>query len=166
MSAGAVSMLSQVGTAKAAGEASDGDGGGGGGGGVISTMAGEVLNPLGKAVDIYSKIDEMITSKRTAAESKRRFDQQFQENVRQYGLDFALKDYATRQGISLQKVQMMFNADQQKNQNALTAENLKTSALGRGIQQKQFDWMKEDRAKNTAFKKALQKGLATGMLGG
>jgi len=126
----------------------------------------EITGVVGGIAGIYGTIDNAIMRRKELAQAKSQFDRQFAENARQFGLEFALKDYATRKGIALNTAQTMLNVEQQKNQNAMTSENIKTSALGRGIQQKQFDWQKEDRTKNAAFKKALQKGIVSGILGG
>ena len=132
----------------------------------VTSVGGDITGGLGSLASVWNSIDNSIMERKKLAQAKSQFDRQFAENARQFGLEFALKDYATRKGIALNTAQTMLNVEQQKNQNAMTSENIKTSALGRGIQQKQFDWQKEDRTKNAAFKKALQKGIVSGILGG
>jgi hypothetical protein len=142
-------------------------GGGGGGAGYGPAEAGSIgLDVAQKGATLWQTIDGIITGHKQFKENKRQFNTSFNENVRQFGLQYALQDFATRQGISLQKAQQLFQAEQLGLQKQATGENIKTSAQGRGIQATQFQWAKEDRAKQQNFIKALQKGVATGLLGG
>lgn len=139
-----------------------------GGGDALGALgyAGLGTGIVSNVANIAGTIDSMIMRHKQFKEQKRQFDKTFNENIRQFGLEFALKDYATRKGISQAEAQQMLNAEQFGLAKQTTAENLKTSALGRNIQATEFQWAKEDRAKKQAYGKALQKGLMMGIMGG
>jgi hypothetical protein len=141
-----------------------GKGGKGGMGGADIAAAG--MDLVDKGVNIADKIDQMVMRHKQAKENKRQFDATFKENVRQFGLNYALQDFATRQGISMQKAQQLYAAENLAMAKSAQSENLKTSALGRAVTGTQFQWAKEDRAKQQAMGKAMQKGLVSGILGG
>jgi hypothetical protein len=172
MGAGAaIAMLPVLGAAGTGGATATGAGAAGAGaagaGGYGPAEAGNIgLDVAQKGATLWQTIDGIMMGHKYFKEGKRQFDTSFNENVRQFGLQNALQDFATRQGISLQKAQQLFQAEQLGLQKQATGENIKTSAQGRGIQATQFQWAKEDRAKQQNFIKALQKGVATGLLGG
>ena len=134
------------------------------------SLGAQTAKDIGEAakapVDIWATIEQTILAKKKQKSSEMQFDKQFEEASRQFGIDFALKDYATRKGLALNDVRSMLDAQQTKTQGALAAENLKTSALGRNIQSQQFEWQAEDRRNKKAIGKALQKGLISGLMGG
>lgn len=119
-----------------------------------------------KGASLANTIDSIYMRHKNFKENKRQFDAQFNESVRQFGLDYALKDYATRAGISLQKAQQLYNAQNLTMAQTAQTENLKTSALGRDMQSTEFKWAQEDRAKKQGIGKAMQKGLVMGLTGG
>lgn len=141
-------------------------GGGGGFGGGAGDAASMGLGIAAQGVGIVNAVDSIIMRHKALKESKRQFDQQFNENVRQFGLEFALKDYATRKGVSFQIAQQLYNSEVLGMSKQAQTENLKTSALGRNIQSTQFGWEKEDRKKKQNIGTAMQKGLVMGLLGG
>lgn len=124
------------------------------------------LDLANQGVRLADTIDQIQMRHKTFKESKRRFDLEFDEDVRRYGIDSALKNYATREGISMAKAKQLYDAENLGLTKQTTAENLRTSAMGRGITATKFAWEKQDRTKRQALGKALQKGIVTGLFGG
>lgn len=157
-----VSGMSAMGLGGGMGGGGQGGGGGGGFTGPMNIGMGMVKSGL----DVYNTIDSIIMRHRNANEQRRQFDQTFDENVRQFGLNYALRDFATRQGVSLAKAKQLYEAETLALNKQTTAENLRTSALGRQMSATKFAWEKEDRAKQQKRAKAMQKGIVTGLFGG
>lgn len=124
------------------------------------------LGLLGDATGIVTSIGNLVMRYKEAKEAQRRFDKQFDEDVRRYGIEQAMKEYAQRKGMSLEDARAMLQAGQFGLTKQVSGENIKASALGRNIESTKFKWAKEDRAKQQAYAKALQKGLLMGLGGG
>ena len=73
---------------------------------------------IGGAIDaggtsIMGWIDR-IGKRKQERKAQANLDRAFEENVRQFGLNFALNEFATRKGIDMQEAQMMFNQQSAK----------------------------------------------------
>lgn len=93
-------------------------------------------------------------------ETKRRFDQTFFENVRQYNLDYALKEWATRKGVQLQDAQEVWK---RYTEGRITDQNIRTSRLAE--QKTRYDFEKEKKrdAKKQQFSKLFATSFAKAM---
>jgi hypothetical protein len=126
----------------------------------------EITGTVADIANIYGTIDNAIMARKNLKETKRQFDARFNEEVRQFGLNYALQDYATRKNISLQQAQQLYNAENLGMAKTALNENMQTSALGRGITATRWDWEKQDRANANKISKATQKGIVMGLFGG
>lgn len=97
------------------------------------------------------------------------FDRTFEENNRRFGLEFALRDWATRKNISLQEARQKYNMAMgilgAQQTGASLRSSLESADQSRMIQEKRFQWMKEDREKAKRANIAFSRGIAKGLLG-
>lgn len=131
-------------------------------GGTASTI-GEALSPV-------NTISSVIGARRARRTQKRQFDATFRALEKWRGLQYALNDYATRKGLSLQEVQQQHqqqmdlrSLDIQEEQSASTLE---MDSLNRRQSEEQMRWKREDRSNSQKLGKAYSRGILAGMMGG
>jgi hypothetical protein len=137
--------------------------------GGIPGLLGSMGDPLNTGWGMLTNILTWAQNKKTREESKRQFDKSFAENQRQFGLEYALKEFSTRKQLELQEVKDMYDAAVAtgglKLQTAATRQNLETSAQEGMQKEKLFDWATEDREKETQAQKSYAKGIIQGLSG-
>ena len=135
----------------------------GGASGGVGAGLDAIGNNLQKLGDFYLK-------NKSLNQNKKQFDQTFEQNEKHFGLQFALKEFATRKGLELEETQMMYNqwmgGQNLKLNQATTREGIKSSSQQRFQQAEQFNWAREDREKLAKQDKAFSKGVFKGLLGG
>lgn len=111
-----------------------------------------------------------ILRRRAERKATRLDTRNFNETVRQYNEQFALKEWATRKGLSMQEAQMIFDQQMGRENLALTkaqiGSSLKSEALSRRVAEQNLSWAKEDREKVKEMSKAFSRGMTMGLLGG
>ncbi|MCP3683491.1 MAG: hypothetical protein GY861_12460 [bacterium] len=116
------------------------------------------------------KLGDFYLKNKGLNQNQKQFDALFDQNKEQFGLQFALKEFATRKGLELEETQMLYNQDigrqNLKLNQATTREGIKSSSQQRFQQAEQFNWAREDRDKLAKQDKAFSKGLFKGLLGG
>jgi hypothetical protein len=134
-----------------------------------SATAASALDTVSTATSTLSEALSPITSIFNASqtlqqqeENKRRFDLQFAENMRRYGMDFALKEWQIRKNMTLAEAMDAFN---KKTTMATLKETLQASAQQRRFGEQQQRWLAEDRAKKEKMEKTFTKALFHGMVG-
>lgn len=125
-------------------------------------MAGDLTNLIMPWVNAGSQYLQM-------KQQQNNFDKTFAENQKRFGLNFALKEWATRKGFEFQKANKLWNEKvQSKSANlnrAATRENLKSSGQQRMFDAEKMAWMRKDREKSEKVAKAYSKGLLKGLGG-
>jgi hypothetical protein len=128
--------------------------------GAIFDMVNQVIGGVESIGEFFGWDDNSKTQKAQFAQSMkettRRFDQTFFENVRQFNLEYALKEFATRKGIELQFAQQLWN---QWIQGKTTDSQLKTESLAREKFKFDLDREKELYAKKLQFGKVFAKSF-------
>lgn len=133
-----------------------------------SDMVGSIFDMVSQVTNDLQSTANMFIQGSQVKEQKARWDKTFAENVRQFDLEFALKEFSLRKGLELQEVQQMFNIDLAKknnNINALIAEaNLNDAALTRRVNQYNFyKQIQDDKTKRSAANgvaKAMMQALS------
>lgn len=137
--------------------------------GGIPGLLGSMGDPLATGWNLLGDIMTWVQNKKTREEQKRQFDATFAENQRQFGLNYALKEFATRKQIDMQEARDMWNEALQSGQLALqtasTRSALETAAQQRAQEETKFDWMTESRDKQIAASKAYATGVLQGLSG-
>ncbi len=121
-----------------------------------------LLNPI-------MSIAGAVNSVQQQEQAQKNFDKNFDENKRRFGLEFALREWATRKGIEMQEAQVLYqrqmgSGTMQMNRAAMR-ENLKSSGLNRFQQERQMSWDRQDREKSQRMAKAYSSGLLKGLGG-
>jgi len=97
---------------------------------------------------------DRASARQRGADQQKNLDREFEENIRRWGLDFALREFAARAGITMQMAEQMWNAQSSR-------ENLETS----DIQQQQARMQIEEANRRKKLAKAFIKGFGRGMAG-
>ena len=107
--------------------------------------------------------------KKAERNAKKMWTKEFDENVRKYNLDYALKELAFRKNYDLNQLQMMYEQDMgrkgMKLQQAQVGSSLKSEAQSRASAEEQQGWLRNDRKKATKMSKAYSRGLVSGLFG-
>jgi hypothetical protein len=148
----------------------------GGGGGDSSMGASEVAGfaesaggGLDSLLNPIMSIAGVVNSAQQQEQAQKNFDRTFEENKRRFGLEFALKEWATRKRMELNEAQALYqrqmgSANLQMNRAAMR-ENLKAGGLNRFQQERQMSWDREDREKSKKMAESYSSGLLKGLGG-
>ena len=103
-------------------------------------------------------IDRLARQKQ-ARQAQANLDRAFDENLRRFGLNFALNEFATRKGIALQEAQMLFNQQSSRvsQSAALTAQGLQTRNMTMDL---------KERKRKQKIAQAFAKGFSKASVGG
>lgn len=139
-----------------------------------TTAAGSIASYVGgssltEGLSPVSALVSMVGAIKSRKESIRQFDAGFEESKRRFGLEFALREWAERQGMTMARARQMYamQADQQQYglQLAQAGETMRGQAQSRMQQDTTFNWQKEDRERNRKLSKAYGKGIVQGLFG-
>ena len=137
--------------------------------GASSISTGLIKDPLTDMTNVINTMVGWAQGKKTRRQNAKQFDRTFKENQRRFGLEFALSEWSTRKGLSLQEAQQLYNqsfsTQQLGFQGAQTRESLKGASVSRRGAEDTFKWAREDRAKQEKMAKAYSKGVFSGMAG-
>jgi len=114
-----------------------------------ASLVGGALDSLG--LSITGWIDR-ANYNRAQQQEQANFDKQFDESVRQFGLQYALNDFATRKGLSLQEAQQMYSQGMQTRQMQTQLEDRQTT---RQVNQMGLDDLKRRRSATLSFIKGF-----------
>ncbi len=138
------------------------------GGAETSSMVGDAMDFLSDPMGVQSMMTSMMAIK-DQKQAQANFDKQFEEQKRQFGLTFALKEWATRKNVDMAQARMLYNqklsGQTMRMSKATTRESLKGAAQQRMQAQKQFNWEEQDRDKQQTLGKAYSSGLMKGIGG-
>lgn len=156
--------------ASTAGEAAAGSAAGSGSTSAVGSIASYVSGSnIGEALSPVSTIVGMIQSRKAREIQQEQFDATFEENKRRFGLEFALREWATRKNMAIDMARQLYNRQYNKAQLNLqtqqVGESLKSSAQSRLQQQTEFGWLKEDREKAKKVSNAYNRGILSGLFG-
>jgi hypothetical protein len=151
-----------VSAAGASGGTAAGSAGGGMAGGTVASSASSGASDfglIGGSLDAvgFSPMGwvDRATARRTREQEQANLDREFRENMRRWGLDFALREFAARVGITFHLAQQMWNAE-------TTRESLESS----DIQQQRARAELEETYRRRKLARAFIKGFGQGMSGG
>ena len=132
--------------------------------GVIANL----LGSSGISIDVNAMLpwgwaDKIYKQKLYANEAEteqQRFDAQFDEDKRRFGLNYALQQFSMRANMSFQEAQSLYQRQAGQVQQGMEYQN-----FAQGMKEKQaaFGWAKEDRATKKKFNDAFTRGLARGL---
>ena len=131
-------------------------------------VATNLLGSSGISLDANSALpwgwaDKIYKQKLYANEAEteqQRFDAQFNEDKRRFGLNYALQQFSMRANMSFQEAQSLYQRQAGQVQQGMEYQN-----FAQGMKEKQaaFGWAKEDRATKKKFNDAFTRGLARGL---
>jgi hypothetical protein len=131
-------------------------------------VAANLLGSSGISLDVNSALpwgwaDKIYKQKLYANEAEteqQRFDAQFDEDKRRFGLNYALQQFSMRANMSFQEAQSLYQRQAGQVQQGMEYQN-----FAQGMKEKQaaFGWAKEDRATKKKFNDAFTRGLARGL---
>ncbi len=129
---------------------------------------------VGAGIDALSEslldIANLYLKGKSINQQQEQFDATFSQNEKQFGLNFALKEFATRKGLKLQEAQQLYNqkigSQRIGMERATTRERLKGAGQQRLQTAEQFSWLREDREKKQKQDSFFSKGVLKGLLGG
>ena len=117
--------------------------------GAIFDMVNQVIggvSTIGQLLGIdYKSKEQKRQYNQSQAESTRRFDKTFYENIRQFNLEYGLKEFATRKGLKLQEAQMMWDQQMGEKTYGLNRATAMSNLRGAEINQKKstYDFEKQ-----------------------
>jgi hypothetical protein len=142
--------------------------GGAAAGGSAKGVAANLLGSSGISIDVNAMLpwgwaDKIYKQKLYANEAEteqQRFDAQFDEDKRRFGLNYALQQFSMRANMSFQEAQSLYQRQAGQVQQGMEYQN-----FAQGMKEKQaaFGWAKEDRATKKKFNDAFTRGLARGL---
>lgn len=136
----------------------------------VAQVVGGAAGMLGEGLSPISSIVSIVQARKNRKQAARQFDLQFNENKRRWGLQFALREWSVRTGMTMQQAQMRYEQEMGRAGMAITergaASALKTEAIGQEQAEMGMRWAREDRAKAARVSKAYNRGVMGGILGG
>lgn len=133
--------------------------------GAVFDMVHMVISDVMGVGQFFGLDDQSKTQKKqfeaSMKESTRRFDKTFFENIRQFNLEYALKEFATRKGIQLQEVQQIWD---RYTQGRTLDANMRTSRIASDKAQFDLNAEKKAYARKAKFSNQVMKAF-TSILG-
>ena len=124
---------------------------------------------LSEGLSPISTLVGMIQSRKARELQVEQFGIKFEENKRRFGLEFALREWATRKNMALNVARQLYNQQQGFTQMGLRKkevfEGVRGAAQARLQQEEQFRWLREDREKTKKVAQSYNKGILSGIFG-
>lgn len=133
-------------------------------------MVSSVFNMVSQVQgDLRNNAAFFVNIKKMKQEQKN-FDQMFNENVRQWGLEYGLKEWATRKGVELEEAKQKFYEDFQKASfdldKMVKSEQIQTERLGRRKAEYEFGQQQKTDTNRKELAGRIAKALFSGLTGG
>jgi hypothetical protein len=130
---------------------------------------GEALSPVTTVFNMAMAASNARQSRARDEQTQANIDRNFEENVRRWGVEFALQEFAIRKGISLQEAEIAYRRMAGERQFAsdrmAQSSALATAGMSRAQAGQRFAWETADRKKQIQMQKALSKGMIQGLTG-
>lgn len=122
---------------------------------MITDISGQVSDGMWTAAQLNTDIK---MAHREAEARKREFDMTFEENKRQFGLQFALTKWAEENRVTLARAQQLYNQ-------RMGRAELRMAQRGQAMEEKKFRWFEQDREKTKEMQRAYSRGIVGGFFG-
>jgi hypothetical protein len=125
--------------------------------GAINDITTTLNDTFGTVLDFMKHKQRGQQYQQSIAETTRRFDKTYFENVRQYDLDLALREYAIREGLELEKAEAQWN---RYIQGRITDQDIKMKKLEEEVGQYNFDTQRDRDYAKSQFAEQFSRELA------
>jgi hypothetical protein len=129
----------------------------------------EGLSPVSGVFNMGLAVINAVGSRRQDRQTQANIDRNFEENVRRWGVEFALQEFAIRKGISLQEAEIAYRRMAGERQFAsdrmAQSSALATAGMSRAQAGQRFAWEAADRKQQVKMQKAMAKGMIQGLTG-